>query len=78
MKKITKINKDVLIGELIETYPELGDMLVNDYNFHCIGCLAAHEETLEEGATVHGMNKKEIESLVKKLNETLEGRGKDK
>lgn len=75
MKKITKINKDILIGELIEIYPNLGEVLVTEYNFHCIGCLAANEETLEQGALVHGMNKKEIGALVKKLNQIIEVSG---
>ncbi len=69
MKKDKKIEitKDVLIGELVENYPELAKVLVEDYGFHCIGCMAAGMETLEQGAQVHGFGKKEIDEMVKKL-----------
>jgi len=67
MKRI-KITKDVLIGELVEKYPKLAKVLVEDYGFHCIGCMAAGMETLEQGAEVHGMSGKEIKKLVEDLN----------
>jgi len=66
-KQKIKITKDILIGDLVENYPELASVLVEKYGFHCIGCMAAGMETLEEGATVHGMEEKEIEKLVKDL-----------
>ena len=66
-KKI-EINKDILIGDLVEKYPNLASILVEKYNFHCIGCMAAGMETLEEGAIVHGMSEKEIEKIIKYLN----------
>lgn len=66
-KQKIEINKDILIGDLVENYPELASVLVEKYGFHCIGCMAAGMETLEEGATVHGMKEKEIEKLVKDL-----------
>jgi hydroxylamine reductase len=67
--KKTEITKNILIGELVENYPKLAKVLVEDYGFHCIGCMAAGMETLEDGATVHGMDKKEIDKMVKKLRE---------
>jgi len=66
-KQKVEITKDILIGDLVENYPELASVLVEKYGFHCIGCMAAGMETLEEGATVHGMEEKEIEKLVKYL-----------
>ena len=66
-KEKIKITKDILIGELVEAYPQLAKVLVEDYGFHCIGCMAAGMETLEQGAQVHGMNKKEIEKMVEKF-----------
>ena len=71
MKKI-KITKDILIGELVENYPKLAKVLVENYGFHCIGCMAAGMETLEQGAEVHGMSGKEIEKLVEDLNTRVE------
>lgn len=71
-KQKVDITKDILIGDLVENYPELAEVLVEKYNFHCIGCMAAGMETLEEGATVHGMEEKEIEKLVKDLKKRVE------
>ena len=71
-KQKIEITKDILIGDLVENYPDLASVLVEKYGFHCIGCMAAGMETLEEGATVHGMESKEIEKLVKDLKKRVE------
>ena len=65
------IKKNILIGELIEKFPKVADILVNKYGFHCVGCMAAGGETLEEGAMVHGFSQKEIKSLLEDLNKSL-------
>jgi hybrid cluster-associated redox disulfide protein len=71
-KQKMEITKDILIGDLVENYPKLASVLVEKYGFHCIGCMAAGMETLEEGATVHGMESKEIEKLIKDLKKKVE------
>lgn len=71
-KQKVEITKDILIGDLVENYPDLASVLVEKYGFHCIGCMAAGMETLEEGASVHGMEEKEIEKLVKDLKKKVE------
>ncbi|MDD4938477.1 MAG: DUF1858 domain-containing protein [Candidatus Shapirobacteria bacterium] len=68
MKQKKQISKDILIQDLVEKYPNLAGILVEKYGFHCIGCMAAGMESLEQGAQVHGMTKKEIEDLIKDLN----------
>jgi len=70
-KQKVEITKDILIGDLVENYPDLASVLVEKYGFHCIGCMAAGMETLEEGATVHGMEEKEIEKLIKDLKKRV-------
>jgi hybrid cluster-associated redox disulfide protein len=62
------ISRKTKIAEIVEKYPDLINALVMDYGLHCIGCQMAEFETLEQGATVHGMTKKEITAMVKKLN----------
>ena len=62
------ITKTINLGELSNTYPELVEVLVNDYGLHCVGCMAAAWETLEEGARAHGFSAKEIDKIVKDLN----------
>lgn len=71
-KQKLEINKDILIGDLVEAYPELAKVLVEEYGFHCVGCMVAGMETLEEGAKVHGLNKKEIEKMVENLKKLAE------
>lgn len=62
------ITKSTKISIIVEKYPDLISTLIMDYGLHCIGCQMAEFETLEQGATVHGMTKKEITAMVKKLN----------
>jgi hybrid cluster-associated redox disulfide protein len=64
----SKINKNMMIGEVVEMYPQLAEVLVEKYGMHCIGCMAAGMETLEQGAMVHGMSQKEITKMVEELN----------
>ncbi len=60
-----KITKDMLISELVEEHPDAVPVLF-EAGFHCLGCAMASQETIGQGAEVHGMDPKE---LVKKLNE---------
>lgn len=70
--KIPKITKEMILIEVVEKYPQLAEVLTEDYGFHCIGCFASEMESLEQGAQVHGMTKREITDLVKILNELIE------
>jgi hybrid cluster-associated redox disulfide protein len=38
------------------------------YGLHCIGCHVATWETLEQGAMAHGMDRKQLENMIKDLN----------
>ena len=71
MKNKMKITKDILILDLVEQYPELTEVLTEEYGFHCVGCMAASMETLEQGALVHGMTDDQIEKMVEDLNKRL-------
>ena len=61
---LMKFDKDTKIGELLEKAPEKADILL-EAGMHCLGCLAATEETLEEACEVHGID---VEEILKKLN----------
>jgi len=71
MKKNAKITKDILILNLVEQNPDLAQILTEDYGFHCVGCMAASMETLEQGALVHGMTEDQIDKMVEDLNKKL-------
>ena len=58
------IGKDMLISELIETYEEAAPLLAQA-GMHCIGCVSAEGETIEEAALEHGIDPV---LLVRKLN----------
>lgn len=70
-KKTGRIEKDMPIGEIITFYPQLAEILTEDYGFHCVGCFASTMETLEQGGAVHGMTEQEIDEMVDKLNKLV-------
>lgn len=62
------VNKEMLIGELMEKYPQAAPVLMS-IGMHCLGCPSAQAETLEEAAMVHGLD---AEDLVDKINAFLQ------
>jgi hybrid cluster-associated redox disulfide protein len=66
-KKKKEITKNTKFGEILNEHPELANDLFES-GLHCLGCGMARYETLEQGCLAHGMNKKQIEDLIKKLN----------
>ena len=72
-----KITKDTLIGEVVEKYPQVVETLMG-LGLHCVGCHVAGFESLEAGFKAHGMDNKQIDEAVKKLNEVIEKSSKEK
>ena len=70
-KTIKKIDPNTPIADLAEMYPEIVDVLVYDYGFHCVGCFVSEFETLIEGAEVHGIIGEDFEKLIKEINEKI-------
>lgn len=66
-----KVKKTMLITEITRAYPECALIMMN-HGLYCVGCGVAMYETLEEGATAHGMSDLEIDSMVKEMNSTIE------
>lgn len=75
MKKTSKsktkdkilVNKKMSFGEIINRYPEAGEILMEN-GMHCFGCSMAMYETLEQGALMHGINP---DKLVEKINKKV-------
>jgi len=65
------VTKDMLIVDILQQgdSEKLSDVLINN-GMHCLHCMLAHGETLEEAAAVHGLD---VEKLVKELNEVIKG-----
>lgn len=62
-----KITKDMKISEVLDGNPDAAEVLY-EIGFGCIGCPMSIHETIEQGASVHGMSEKEINEIVKELN----------
>lgn len=66
--KINKINKKMSFSEIMEKFPEATEILFES-GMHCCGCPMSANESLEQGALMHGINPDRlIEKLNKKLN----------
>ena len=63
-----KITKEMKIDEIIKKYPQAVEVF-EKYNFHCLGCAAASFESLEQGATAHGIK---VDELLADLNKAVE------
>jgi len=62
------INKDMLIGEILELNADLAQVLLAA-GMHCIGCPASAGETLEEACMVHGLDVEEVLDALNKANQ---------
>lgn len=62
------IEKDMIIADFIEQYPEKIHIL-KEAGFPCIGCYLSVEETLEMGCMEAGID---VYDLLSKLNEDVE------
>ena len=58
------------IGELVQLYPSVVEILIEE-GVRCVGCGAAHFETIEEGLSSHGKTEEEIDAIIKKMNEVI-------
>ena len=74
MTEEKKITKDMTFGEVLQNFPETVETFFM-YGMHCIGCMIAPEETIEQGALVHGIP---VEQLVEELNKKVEEKAKEK
>ena len=62
-----KITKDMTIGEVVQKYPAVTEVLM-DEGVHCVGCGASYYETIAEGLAGHGRTEEEIAKIIEKLN----------
>lgn len=62
------ITKDTGIIEAVQTHPEILEVFY-EYGLGCIGCMAAHFETIGQGAGAHGID---VDALVADCNKAIE------
>ena len=58
------ITKDMTFHEVMQKSPEVVKVL-GSFNLGCVGCMGTVNETLEQGATAHGLD---VEDLLTALN----------
>lgn len=63
-----KITKDMNIIEVVQKYPDTIGVFMYA-GMGCFGCHVAQFETIEQGATAHGID---VDALVDALNEVIE------
>jgi hybrid cluster-associated redox disulfide protein len=68
--QMTKVSKDMIIGDILRMDPEMAGVLVAG-GMHCVGCPSSQAETLEEAALVHGI---EPDVLVARVNAFVESK----
>lgn len=63
------ISKDMLIIDILnQGDPDKLAGVLQESGMHCLHCVLAHGETLEQAAAVHGLD---VDDLVVKLNEAI-------
>jgi hybrid cluster-associated redox disulfide protein len=71
MTRKSKITKNSIIAEVMLKYPEVMEVMSVDYGLGCVGCMMAGEETIEQGASVHGMSSEKIGKMVSEMNKKI-------
>ncbi len=62
------ITKDIGIMELVQKYPQAVAVL-QQFGMGCIGCAAAHFESVGEGAAAHGID---VDAMMEAINKAVE------
>ncbi len=67
LKGVDMLDKKMAISDIVDNYPETFEVFIS-HGMHCIGCMAADFESVEEGALVHGID---VDELMRDLNEVI-------
>ncbi len=54
-----KLTKEMTIAEALKIKPQIGPILMSK-GMHCLGCVIAQGETIEQAADVHGFSADEL------------------
>lgn len=69
---MAQVTKDMAINDILNIDGNIAPILMG-MGMHCVGCMAAQGETLEEAAMVHGLDADQIE---KQINDYLGSKNK--
>ena len=65
-----EIKKDTIIGDILDVAPQTAPIFLS-IGMHCLGCIMAHGESLEQACAVHGID---CDALVDTINQFLENK----
>lgn len=68
---MNKINKDMVIGDVLDKKPEAEKIIAKYFGTTCFTCPGVRMESLELGAAMHGLD---VEEIVKEINELKESK----
>ena len=60
-----ELTKNMSIAEALKLKPQIAPILMSK-GMHCLGCVIAQGETIEQAAEVHGLS---ADELINELNE---------
>mgnify|MGYP001309612928 CR=1 FL=1 len=66
-----KLDPKMKMSDLTIQYPELIEPLTYDYGLHCVNCMIAEFDTLEEGAVIHGIEGEDFTDMISDLEEMI-------
>lgn len=61
------VTKESGIIEAVQSHPEILEVFA-EYGLGCVGCMAAHFETIEQGAAAHGID---VDALIADINKVI-------
>lgn len=68
-----KATKNMTFKEILDNFPESA-MVLRDAGLHCLGCMMAHAETLEQGCKMHGKTDEDIDAIIVEINSRHENK----
>ena len=70
-KQWVKLDPKIKMSDLTIAYPELIEPLTYDYGLHCVNCMIAEFDTLEEGAVIHGIEGTDFTDMLNDLEDII-------
>lgn len=62
-KKTMTVTEDMLMGDIMRSYPEVVDTLL-EQGMHCLGCPSSQQESLANACYVHGLDARTVTAAV--------------
>ena len=64
---MSRVTKDTIISDLLDIAPEAAPIF-QSIGMHCLGCVMANNESVEEACMVHGVDPEEF---IQQINEFI-------